>query len=103
MSESGPGFTIAELGARTGAAVQGDGGCRVERVGTLENAGADAIAFLANPKYRPRLATTRAGAVIVAPADAAATALPPLAPPSLLGRSAVRFPPNRSSSTHARP
>jgi UDP-3-O-[3-hydroxymyristoyl] glucosamine N-acyltransferase len=76
MSESGPGFTLAELGARTGAAVQGDGARRVERVGTLENAGPDAIAFLANPKYRPRLATTRAGAVIVAPADAAATALP---------------------------
>jgi len=78
MSQSGPGITLAALAARVGAVVEGDGTRCVARVGTLENAGPDAIAFLANPKYRAQLATTRAGAVVVAPADAAATALPRL-------------------------
>jgi UDP-3-O-[3-hydroxymyristoyl] glucosamine N-acyltransferase len=76
------GFTLAELAARTGVAVEGDPTRRVVRVGTLEHGDADAIAFLANPRYRPQLVSTRAGAVIVSPADAAATALPKLVSPN---------------------
>ncbi|MFO1283351.1 MAG: UDP-3-O-(3-hydroxymyristoyl)glucosamine N-acyltransferase [Burkholderiales bacterium] len=70
--------TLAELAAATGARLVGDGDVRVWRVGTLENAEAGAIAFLANPKYAARLAGTRASAVIVAPADEPGTALPRL-------------------------
>jgi UDP-3-O-[3-hydroxymyristoyl] glucosamine N-acyltransferase len=72
------GIALSDIAARVGATVEGDGSRRVSRVGTLESAGPEAIAFLANPKYRPQLATTRAGAVIVAPADASATHLPRL-------------------------
>jgi UDP-3-O-[3-hydroxymyristoyl] glucosamine N-acyltransferase len=68
-----PGFTLSELATRVGATLDGDGAVVVARVGTLENAGPDAIAFLSGARYRALLAGTRAGAVIVAPADAAAT------------------------------
>jgi len=74
--------TLTELAARVGATVDGDGTVRVSRVATLESAGAGAIAFLANPKYRAQLATTRATAVIVAPAMASQTALPKLVSPN---------------------
>ncbi len=77
-ADLGNGYTLSELAARSGASLVGDGATRVRRVGTLEAAAPDAIAFLANPKYRAQLASTRAGAVIVAPADAPATALPKL-------------------------
>jgi len=73
-----PGLRLAELAERTGATLSGDGEVRIAGVATLERAGAGTIAFLANPRYRPQLATTRAGAVIVAPTDAAATPLPKL-------------------------
>ena len=78
MSDTVPGMALGEIATRVGAAVAGDATRRVARVGTLEHAGPDAIAFLANPRYRAQLATTRAGAVIVAPADAASTPLPRL-------------------------
>src|SRR5512144_624181 len=73
-----PGLPLSELASRTGARVDGDAGCRVERVATLEGATPGAIAFLANPRYRAQLATTRATAVIVAPGLASATPLPKL-------------------------
>ncbi|MHB8496325.1 MAG: LpxD N-terminal domain-containing protein, partial [Casimicrobiaceae bacterium] len=72
------GFRLDELALRCGATVEGDGATRIERVGTLEHAGPRDIAFLANPRYRIQLATTRAAAVIVAPADSGATSLPRL-------------------------
>jgi UDP-3-O-[3-hydroxymyristoyl] glucosamine N-acyltransferase len=71
-------ITLAELAARVGAALDGDGNVVVRRVGTLEHAGPDAIAFLAHPRFRLLLADTRAAAVIVTPGDAAATSLPKL-------------------------
>lgn len=45
-------------------------------VGTLENAQAGHISFLANPKYRAALAGTHAAAVIVSPKDRDATVKP---------------------------
>ena len=72
------GIALADLASRTGARVEGDGSVRVRRVTTLERGGEDAIAFLANPKYRGQLARTTAAAVIVAPADAPHTGLPKL-------------------------
>jgi UDP-3-O-[3-hydroxymyristoyl] glucosamine N-acyltransferase len=72
------GFKLAELAAITGATLAGDGDVVVTRVATLERADAGAIAFLANPRYRAHLATTRASAVIVSPQDAGATMLPRL-------------------------
>jgi len=43
---------------------------------TLDSAGPSQIAFLANPKYRGRVATTRAGAVILGPGDRDAGRMP---------------------------
>jgi UDP-3-O-[3-hydroxymyristoyl] glucosamine N-acyltransferase len=45
-------------------------------VATLDSAGPGDIAFLTNQKYRARLATTRAGAVILSPADRDAGTMP---------------------------
>lgn len=69
-------IALAELALRVGAELDGDGNVQIRRVATLQSAEADAIAFLANPRYRAQLASTRAGAVIVAPAMAASTPLP---------------------------
>ena len=67
--------TLAELAALTGATLEGDGSVVISRVATLEHAGPHDIAFLANPRYRGQLATTRAAAVIVAPGAGAPPAL----------------------------
>jgi UDP-3-O-[3-hydroxymyristoyl] glucosamine N-acyltransferase len=72
------GVRLADLAAHLGARLDGNGEIRVLRVATLDNAGPGTITFLANPHYRAQLATTRADAVIVAPADADATTLPKL-------------------------
>lgn len=69
-------LSLQEIAARLGGDVLGDSATRVNQVATLLSACAGQIAFLANPKYRSQLAETRAAAVVVAPADAEATALP---------------------------
>ena len=60
--------TIADVVARLGGDLVGDGARVITRIATLEGATPDAIAFLANLRYRAQLETTRAGCVIVAPA-----------------------------------
>src|SRR5205085_1758952 len=72
------GLRLAELAQRVDARLDGDGDVVVVRVATLEHAGPESISFLANPRYRAKLAETRAAAVVVAPEDASATALPKL-------------------------
>ena len=72
------GIRLADLALRVGAELDGNADVVVQRVGSLENAGPDAIAFLTSARFRAQLATTRAAAVIVSPADAVATALPKL-------------------------
>ena len=69
-------LTLGEIASRLGGRVVGDAAKRVTQVGTLEKAGPEQIAFLANPRYTARLAATRAGAVILAAADEALTGLP---------------------------
>lgn len=69
---------LAELAARIGGRVTGDPHVPIRRVGSLEHAGPDAIAFLAQARFRPLVAHTRAGAVIVSPADEDVTARPRL-------------------------
>ena len=71
-------YTLRQLAARFGGEVAGNGAVRVRQVGTLESAGADAIAFLANERYLRQLQTTRAGAVILGDSARDATALPRL-------------------------
>ncbi|HVB48184.1 MAG TPA: UDP-3-O-(3-hydroxymyristoyl)glucosamine N-acyltransferase [Burkholderiales bacterium] len=69
-------LTLAQIAARLGGRVVGDAEVLISQVGSLESARAGQIAFLANPKYRASLATTRAGAVVLAPATEALTRLP---------------------------
>jgi UDP-3-O-[3-hydroxymyristoyl] glucosamine N-acyltransferase len=64
--------SLGELAVRFGCELRGDPEARVEHVATLANADATALAFLANPRYRPQLATTRAAAVVLN-AEAAAS------------------------------
>lgn len=59
----------AELARRLELDIQGDGTRRISGLATLRGAGPGDLSFLANSRYREHLATTRAGAVILA-ADA---------------------------------
>ena len=69
-------FTLREIVARLGGEAVGEVSAPLTGVATLDSAGPSEIAFLANPKYRARLAATRAGAVILGPGDRDASALP---------------------------
>jgi len=71
-------ISLGDLAKACGVPLSGDGAVLIDRVATLDGADKGAIAFLSNPKYRNRLATTRASAVIVSPEDAPGTALPKL-------------------------
>jgi UDP-3-O-[3-hydroxymyristoyl] glucosamine N-acyltransferase len=72
------GIRLADLAARIGAALDGDGDVRVDHVATLDKAGPGALAFLSDTRYRGQLAGTRASAVILAPVHASGTQLPKL-------------------------
>ena len=65
---------LSELIAALGGDLLGDPGIRIAQIAPLDEAGADAISFLANPRYQAQLGTTRAACVIVAPALAEAAA-----------------------------
>ncbi|HEV2109951.1 MAG TPA: UDP-3-O-(3-hydroxymyristoyl)glucosamine N-acyltransferase [Gammaproteobacteria bacterium] len=75
-------YTLAELAARCGGELRGDGSVRVSSVATIQNAAPGSIAFLANPHYRKFLASTGASALILSPADARDCALPALVTPN---------------------
>ena len=65
-----PSMTLAELASALGAEVRGNGELVIEAVATLDNATSAHIAFLANSKYRNRLAESQAGAVILSAQEA---------------------------------
>ncbi|MGC8522269.1 MAG: UDP-3-O-(3-hydroxymyristoyl)glucosamine N-acyltransferase [Steroidobacteraceae bacterium] len=64
--------SIGELAVRFGCELRGDPGVQVERVASLAQADGQSVAFVANPRYRAQLATTRAGVVVLDEASAAA-------------------------------
>jgi len=59
-------FTLAQIASHLGGRIAGDPAVLIRQVGTLEHATADQIAFLANPRYKAKVAETRAGAVVLA-------------------------------------
>jgi UDP-3-O-[3-hydroxymyristoyl] glucosamine N-acyltransferase len=59
--------TLNDIVARLGGEVRGDGTLTVSGITALEAAESGQLSFLSNPKYRGKLATTRASAVIVTP------------------------------------
>lgn len=69
-------YTLAQIASQLGGRVAGDPQVLIAQVGSLERAGQGQIAFLSNPKYRARLASTRASAVILATDSESLTALP---------------------------
>ncbi|HEY3308157.1 MAG TPA: UDP-3-O-(3-hydroxymyristoyl)glucosamine N-acyltransferase [Desulfuromonadaceae bacterium] len=64
-----PNKSLRELADFLGGTVQGDENYQVNGLAPLETAGPDKITFLANPKYAPKVAETRAGAVLMAPGN----------------------------------
>jgi UDP-3-O-[3-hydroxymyristoyl] glucosamine N-acyltransferase len=71
-----PVFTLREIVSSLGGEAVGEVATPLTGVATLDSAGPSEIAFLANPKYRHKLATTRAGAVIVGRGDRGAAGVP---------------------------
>jgi len=65
---------IGDLCHTLGGELLGDFELRVSRIGPLETADAHTISFLANPRYSGQLLTTKAGCVIVGPAQREAAA-----------------------------
>jgi len=76
MNGSAISYSLRELVERFGGEIVGDPEVRVSSVATLENAGPETIAFLANLRYLRLLAATQAAAVIVAPAQRDVTQKP---------------------------
>jgi len=62
-------YTLAELAEKLGVELHGDAGYTVSRIATLANAEPDSITFMADPRYRKYLTESRAGAVILHPAE----------------------------------
>ncbi|MFW5815713.1 MAG: UDP-3-O-(3-hydroxymyristoyl)glucosamine N-acyltransferase [Wenzhouxiangella sp.] len=58
-------FRLEELAAALGLAFRGDADRSIRNVATLASAGPDDAAFLANPAYKPALASTQAAAVVL--------------------------------------
>jgi UDP-3-O-[3-hydroxymyristoyl] glucosamine N-acyltransferase len=73
--------TLAELVARFGGELVGDGARRIVQVAPLDRATPDEIGFVAQSKYLAQLAGTRAGAVILPPDARDASDLPRILTP----------------------
>jgi UDP-3-O-[3-hydroxymyristoyl] glucosamine N-acyltransferase len=56
---------LSELAAKTNARVEGDANVEIESGAGLDQAQPGQITFLANPRYTPRVKTTRASAIFV--------------------------------------
>src|SRR6266403_1364432 len=69
-------LTLGEIASRLGGRVAGDPRTRITQVGSLERAGPGQITFLSSPRYKTKLATTRAAAVILGPEMEGLTTLP---------------------------
>jgi len=68
------GMRLGELVERLGGQLAGDPDIEVAAVASLEHAGSGDISFLASSKLRPLAARSRAGALVLSPADDAAVA-----------------------------
>ena len=64
-------LSLGELAVRFGCELRGDPGVLVEHVATLAGADERSLAFLANPRYKPQLAQTKAAVVVLDAASAA--------------------------------
>ncbi|MCW8093004.1 UDP-3-O-(3-hydroxymyristoyl)glucosamine N-acyltransferase [Alteromonas sp. ASW11-130] len=65
MSQTNKSYSLSDLAEIAGGKVKGRADVMIFGVGTLDGATAKDISFLTNVKYKPQLATTKAGAVIL--------------------------------------
>ncbi len=63
-------FTLGDLAVRFGLLLRGEPDFKISRVATLSHADSGALSFLANPRYRKQMQSTRATAVLVGPDQA---------------------------------
>ena len=101
-----PAFTLREIVQRLGGEAVGEAREPLTGVATLDGAGPAQIAFLANPRYRAKLASTRAGAVILGPADRDATQAPRIVadnPYAYYARTVALFVPARAANPGVHP
>ena len=64
--------TLSEIASFLDGSVSGDGGVVIEQIRGIDEAGPGDLTFVANPKYRKRMETTGASAILVAPGTACA-------------------------------
>ncbi len=73
MSTTTAPLRLADVAARFGLQLQGEGSTLIDGVGTLEAATPSQLSFFTHSRYRNALAATRAAAVVLADADAASS------------------------------
>ncbi|MGO9096489.1 MAG: UDP-3-O-(3-hydroxymyristoyl)glucosamine N-acyltransferase [Bryobacteraceae bacterium] len=59
---------LREIAEALGCQLEGDGELEITGLAPIEQAGPSELTFLANPKYAPKVKSTRAGAILVAEA-----------------------------------
>jgi len=99
-------LTLQQIADRLGGEVVGNAAAAVNGVATLDEAGPDEITFLANPRYRAKLAATRAGAVILGPGDRDATDMARIVadnPYAYFARTVALFHPSRAAVAGVHP
>ncbi len=67
MSSSGATFTLAELAAKVGGTIEGDGSVEITGAAPIERAVSGEISFVANPRYKQYVAGTTASALVLDP------------------------------------
>ncbi len=65
MSSSDPAITLAELAAKVGGTVEGDGSVTITGAAPIETAEAGEISFVANPRYKRYVTGTGASALVL--------------------------------------
>jgi UDP-3-O-[3-hydroxymyristoyl] glucosamine N-acyltransferase len=94
---------LRELAERLGCERLGDGEVDIRGVAGLDEAGPGDLTFLANPRYAPKLATTRAAAVVLGPGHEASLPRLVAANPYLVFARAVALvapPPRPAAGVH---
>lgn len=66
MADKKTAFTLAELAQHLGAELVGDPHYQIAELATLQSAGPAQLSFIANPAYKKYLASSQAGAVLIA-------------------------------------
>lgn len=69
MEDSSISFSLKEIAKLTNSEIIGNGDHVITNINNLEEALSHDISFLSNPKYKPLLNTTKAGAVLISPND----------------------------------